>query len=208
MHSISKMIIFLNGPSSSGKTSIAKCIQEKYRKPLIHIGIFVFMDLIHSNFKGVKDKKTSLGFYFTPKTINGNKVYSFNVGPYGEKIIKLAFKCMKLLSKGEIGLVVEEVISTEKGFANYLSIFKNQKVYFVGVKCPLKVIEEREKKRGNRICGQSRAVFSRVHPKKREYDIEIDTSKFSPEQCADMILDYIVENPKPGAWNKLYRKDL
>ncbi|MBS0585452.1 MAG: hypothetical protein JSR76_04015 [Verrucomicrobia bacterium] len=36
------MIIFLNGTSSAGKTSVAKKIQELYPEPLLHMGIDSF----------------------------------------------------------------------------------------------------------------------------------------------------------------------
>lgn len=200
------MIIFLNGPSSSGKTSIARCLQDKYPTPLVHIGTFTFMDLIHSNFKGIKNRKTSLGFYFSPKVVNGKKVYQLGRGQYGRKLLKSAFDFIKILAKDNNNLIIEEVISTRKELVNYLSIFKDQQVYFVGVKCPLKIIEERERERGNRIRGQARSVFSKVHPKNRRYDIEINTSKYNPDQCAEIILNFITKNTKASAWNLLYEK--
>ena len=32
-------IIYLNGPSSSGKTTLAKALQESFVEPFLHIGI-------------------------------------------------------------------------------------------------------------------------------------------------------------------------
>jgi chloramphenicol 3-O phosphotransferase len=32
-------IIYLNGPSSSGKTTLAKALQEEFEQPFLHIGI-------------------------------------------------------------------------------------------------------------------------------------------------------------------------
>jgi chloramphenicol 3-O phosphotransferase len=197
------MIILLNGPSSSGKTSIAQAIQEKYDKPIIHVGTFSFMDMVHSSFKGLKNSRTSLGFYFTPKIVNGARVYNFGQGPYGDKIIKSAFRCIKLLSETN-DLIIEEVISSKKELLSYLEILNGQNVYFVGVKCPLGIIEQREKGRNNRIPGQSKAVYFKIHPKTRKYDLELDTSKLSPEECATTILSYVTKNPNPKAWNLSY----
>lgn len=199
------MIIFLNGPSSSGKTSIAKCVQKKYATPLIHIGVFSFMDLIHSNFKGMKNKKTALGFYFSLKTVNDKKVLKFSQGMYGKKILKSAFVCMRLLAQKN-DMIIEEVVSNSKELFSYLEILKGQKVYFIGVKCPLGIIEKREKERQDRIPNQSKAVYSKVHPKNRKYDLEVNTSKSSPEQCAITILNFVSRNSEPNAWNLLYNK--
>lgn len=32
-------IIYLNGPSSSGKTTLAKALQHAFEKPFLHVGI-------------------------------------------------------------------------------------------------------------------------------------------------------------------------
>jgi chloramphenicol 3-O phosphotransferase len=58
----------------------------------------------------------------------------------------------------------------------------------VGVLAPLHVLEEREKARGNRIAGEARAQVDVVH-REIEYDLTVDTSCQSPEECAGTILD-------------------
>jgi chloramphenicol 3-O phosphotransferase len=61
------------------------------------------------------------------------------------------------------------------------------KVYFVGVFAPLEIIEEREKLRNTSPCGHARSHYDTVHHNMK-YDLEIDTSKQSAEECADQII--------------------
>jgi chloramphenicol 3-O phosphotransferase len=57
----------------------------------------------------------------------------------------------------------------------------------VGVVAPTDVLEERERARGNRIVGEARAQVDVIH-RGIEYDLTVDTSRQSPEECARSIL--------------------
>ena len=58
---------------------------------------------------------------------------------------------------------------------------------FVGVICPLAVTEKRETERGDRTVGTARYQFERVHAHDC-YDVEVDTSVLSVEECVARIL--------------------
>ena len=64
---------------------------------------------------------------------------------------------------------------------------EHREILFVGVHCPLAILEERERKRGDRKIGLAKTQFEVVHLGK-DYDLEFDTSVMSPEQCAKKIL--------------------
>lgn len=64
--------------------------------------------------------------------------------------------------------------------------------HFVGVRCALSVLEEREKKRADRRVGLSRWQFDRVHERK-VYDLEVNTENQTADACAAMILKTIEE---------------
>lgn len=67
---------------------------------------------------------------------------------------------------------------------------------FVGVHCPLDVLEQREMERQDRTLGQARAQFPLVHAH-GAYDLEVDTSVASAEACAVEIKRRL-EDGKPG----------
>jgi chloramphenicol 3-O phosphotransferase len=59
-------------------------------------------------------------------------------------------------------------------------------VLFVGVKCPLEVLEAREKGRGDRTLGQAAGQAGIIH-QNCIYDLEVDTSQLSAAECAEQI---------------------
>ncbi len=67
-----------------------------------------------------------------------------------------------------------------------IDVFEGLDVLFVGVVCPLEVLEAREKDRGDRTLGQARGQAGIIH-QNCIYDLEVDTSKLSASECADQI---------------------
>ncbi len=83
-----------------------------------------------------------------------------------------------------------------------LELFEGIDVFFVGVHCPLSELEKREKERKNRRAGMARKQFDQVHSK-AIYDIEVDTSLLSSEECADRILGYLQKPRQPTAFEQM-----
>ena len=67
-----------------------------------------------------------------------------------------------------------------------LQVFEGFEVLFVGIMCPLDVLEVREKDRGDRTLGQGRGQAGIIH-QNCIYDLEVDTSQLSAAECADQI---------------------
>jgi chloramphenicol 3-O phosphotransferase len=61
-------------------------------------------------------------------------------------------------------------------------------VLWVGVRCPLAIIEQRERDRGDRPVGAARGHYRLTHSY-RGYDMTVDTSSATPEACAAQIMD-------------------
>jgi chloramphenicol 3-O phosphotransferase len=55
------------------------------------------------------------------------------------------------------------------------------------VHCPLAVAERRERERGDRIVGTARGQHALVHTF-RKYDVDVDTSVATPQECEEAIL--------------------
>jgi len=56
-------------------------------------------------------------------------------------------------------------------------------------------LEEREASRGNRIAGEARSQVDVIHHG-IEYDLIVDTSRQSPDECARSILAALMRCPE------------
>ena len=75
--------------------------------------------------------------------------------------------------------------------------------YVIGVQCPLEVLEARELQRKDRTLGQARLQFPVIH-KYASYDLEVDTSALSADECAEKIIARLAL--PPAAFKRLNPK--
>jgi chloramphenicol 3-O phosphotransferase len=76
-------------------------------------------------------------------------------------------------------------------------------IWLVGVHCSLAELERREQARGDRQSGLAREQFFTIHTD-IQYDIEIDTSLASIDECAVNIKDATTRQTHPAALQRLY----
>ena len=86
-----------------------------------------------------------------------------------------------------------------------VTAFEGIEVFFVAVRCPLEILERREKTRGDRREGMARYQHQQVHSH-GIYDIEVDTSAISSSECAARILERMRSGPPPSAFGSLTTK--
>ena len=82
-------------------------------------------------------------------------------------------------------LIVDEVMLAEDR-ADYDQLLSEFALFVVGVFAPLGVLEERERRRGDRMVGLARWQCDRLHAG-ITYDFEVDTTTYSPMECAKLI---------------------
>jgi chloramphenicol 3-O phosphotransferase len=82
-------------------------------------------------------------------------------------------------------------------------LYKNY-VLFVGLHCLLEELERREQKRDARRQGFARQQFDNIHIGKI-YDLKLDTSVFSAEECVERVVDFYNKN-EPRAFEEMRAK--
>lgn len=194
------MIILLNGCSSSGKTTIARAIQHLSKKPWLLIGIDTFIQMMPPAYVGFGDKADQ-GFHFIPEHDEIGPLMRIECGPFGDAVIDSTPNVIQTLVNGGHNVILDEVLFGEEDLARYTEALEHQPIYFIGVMCDLKILQERELLRGDRAIGLGRDQFGRVHTPERSYDMTVDTTHTSAFDCANAILRFIEENPNPqGFW--------
>lgn len=199
-------LIFLNGPSSSGKTSIVRALQDLFQEPYLRVSIDGFLATMPRRFWGPDAKQANLGFEWVQSQDEQGPLTLVTVGPWGAKLIAGMYSALANLVEAGNNVVMDDVMLRKQSLFQAVHALKNLKVYFVGVKAPLPVLEERERARGDRALSMARGQHRLVHAIVYEYgayDFEIDTSLHTPEACAQLIKKYIDEHQWPQAFAKL-----
>lgn len=169
-------IFLLNGCSSAGKTTLVKEIQCLSNDFWLTFGIDNILDAMPDKYVGASEKANE-GFKFVPSTDKGGfSITEVKVGSIGKKVAALAPKIVEQLADSGFNVIVDEVIWERKDLEGYVLNLKNHQVYFINVYCELPVMEEREKKRGDRQLGMARWQFAKMKNLVWNYDLEIDTS--------------------------------
>lgn len=190
-------IIFLNGSCSAGKSSIASQLQRMVH-PSLHVGMDHYIKMMDRDYFD-KGPFASQGFYFEKDPENPSIITHIKLGPVGEQFTYAMRRSIKALIDNQFNLIIEELLFDDKAFKDYLELFRDYKVYFIAIKPPLQIAEQREKERGNRIIGLAKAQYDHVY-KNKIFDLEIDSSLCSPRECADKIMEFIQNQPNPRAF--------
>lgn len=191
MHSISPgTIIILNGASSSGKTSILKCIQDTFSEPFLDAGIDKFIWMLPKRFLDRPLWDDVLGL-------------AIKSGENGRKLFNGMHHAIAALSLQGNNVVADHVLVEKAWWVECASLFHSLPAYLVKVYCPLEILVERERQRSNRTPGQAKAQYDRVHLY-QACDLEIDSSQSSPQEGAEMIHTFIKSGIAPQAFGLLH----
>lgn len=203
-------VIILNGPSAAGKTSIQNEIQKKFPELYLKVGIDTFFDALIPNPDLTDFEKTKEFSQYTNDGIliravrlendkEGHQIVPLTVGPAGDRIIYGMHAAIQAYASRGNNLVVDYILYKPEWLPDLVNALKaNNKVYLIGVKAPLSVLEEREKKRATSPVGHARSHYETVHSH-MVYDLELDVSTLTPEESALKIQQFIEKNPHPKA---------
>jgi chloramphenicol 3-O phosphotransferase len=173
---VNTQVIVLNGASSSGKTSIARCLQAMLTTPWLLLGID---DLIRAMpDRGIEDG-TLLHIGATGQV---------EVGPEWRNLEASWYIGIAAIAASGTGVIVDEVFLDGGGSQERLrTVFGGLEVLWVGVKCDREVASAREALRPDRVAGMTESQAAVVHEGVM-YDLIVDTSHASSESCAARVL--------------------
>ena len=149
------MILFLNGCSSSGKTTVAKAIQHLSDKPWLLLGIDTFFQMMPLKYVGFGEKAHE-GYHFIQNHDKEGPLMHIESGSFGKAVTQSIPKVVQTLANDGHDLIVDEVLFSDAELENYMQVLDGQTVYFIGVMCDLKTLQEREILRGDRALGLGR----------------------------------------------------
>lgn len=189
-------IIYLNGTSSAGKSSIARALEDMLDDLYLHVALDVFLQMIPPH-----GWEREGGAVIAP--LNEEEGLQVEFGPLCQTLFSGFHRSLAALASAGNNLIVDDVLLEQRWLREAVEALASHEVCFVGVRCPVEVAEERELARGNRIVGTARGQYNLAHAH-GAYDVEVDTSQLTPEECAKWILEAQQQMPHPSAFERLY----
>ena len=162
-----KCVILLNGPSSAGKSTLSRTLQNRIQEekrecyPVISIDDFM-------------------------KLATDETIYEDDVFEISGDMCSAALDALKTCP----GVIIDHVITSERIFRQLTQMLAGYRLLAVHVTCPLQILREREIARKNRCLGSAEASFTYLYPREG-YDITVDTSVMTSAQCAGKISEIL-----------------
>lgn len=161
-------LILLNGATSSGKSSIARALQNMIDEPFWHFSI---------------DHLRDAGVLPHDRIERGE----FQWSAMREAFFEGFHQSLPAFASAGNNLIVEHIIETQAWMRRLVHLLSGFDVFLVGIHCPLDELERREKARGDRPAGGARRDFETIH-ENAIYDLELNGLQ-SPDENARLVID-------------------
>jgi chloramphenicol 3-O phosphotransferase len=175
-------IVFLNGTSSSGRTSIAQQLMQILRRPYFHLSV--------DGFNGMRSAAAT------------SELSAAEVAEVLERTVLGFHRAVAGMAEAGNDIVVDHGLGEPHWFTDCLTQWKNFDVVFIAVRCSLTELARRERLRGDRQPGRAAEQFDRVHAH-GGYDVECDTELNHPRDCAMQIKDFLATPDQSRAFDRL-----
>ena len=160
-------IIFLNGVTSSGKTSIVEALQERRDQFFYVVANDLFQEMV------------------------GEQYLEENYWKYLSEVIILMYHTAKLYSDLGKNVIIDGILverdEIKPHYEQLMEIMKDSPLSIVEVYCPLDICRQRNIERGDRYESQSDEQ-AELMSKDIKYAMRVDTSVNTPAACAEQIV--------------------
>lgn len=179
-------VIVLNGGSSSGKSSLARCLQDVLPEPWLTFGVD---DLIRAMPAAMQDSDAGIEFAADGGVVVGEEF----------RVLDVAWsRGIAAMARAGARMIVDDVfLGGPASQDRWRAALDGLEVLWVGVRCDPDVAAPREAARGDRIGGMAASQATVVHDGVR-YDLEVDTSRTATRDCAGIVADHVVRRQRSG----------
>lgn len=178
-------IIILNGPSSSGKTTLALALQKQLDIPFIRFSFDLFLD-----HKALPSEQIKNG--------------TFSWDAMRLSLFRGIHQCIPALATAGNNIIFDHIIETKTWLHELVSLVSELDVFFVGLHCSLPELERREIQRGDRRRGEAQLDFQTVHSI-TSYDLKLN-SENPLEENVNLLIQAWEERKRPSALDRMIQE--
>jgi chloramphenicol 3-O phosphotransferase len=189
-------IFLVNGPSSAGKTTLCRALQAAIAEPYLVVGFddFIFMSAPRyyrgsdTAVQTERDAFTAAGAEMVTTSAPGAPPsVTARFGPVYRRLLDSMAPAVRTLVDGGNPVIFDHVLHDEAMHRSCRNAFAGLDVFAVGVTCPVEILEQRERARGDRVLGRARGLADVVHTF-MAYDVTVDTGSKQTQDCVAEIL--------------------
>ncbi|MGZ3698167.1 MAG: phosphotransferase-like protein [Bdellovibrionota bacterium] len=167
------MIVFLNGSSSSGKSTLARALQE------------LLLPACWLNFS-----IDSVMYTLPPSVLARMTSGASNPGLDFPRLEEAFYRAAREIAAAGWDLILDHAVVTAESASMFRSRFEGVPCLMVGLDCALDELRRRERARGDRGIGEAEAQAPLVH-RHFEYDLRVNTSSEDPTALARQIQELL-----------------
>ena len=160
-------IIFLNGVTSSGKTSIVEALQNRDDAYFYVVANDLFQEMV------------------------GEKFLRENYWEHLSRVILLMYHTARLYADMGHDVLIDGILveqpEIKPHYRQFMDIMSDSRVDVVEVYCPLEVCRERNIARGDRYETQSQEQHA-IMAEDIRYSCRVETHLHTPKECAEQIM--------------------
>ena len=160
-------IIFLNGVTSSGKTTIVEALQARRDVFFYVVANDLFQEMV------------------------GEQYLEEDYWKYLSEVIIMMYHTAKLYSDMGKNVLIDGILVEREEirphYQQLMEIMKDSPLDIVEVYCPLEICKQRNVERGDRYESQSEEQ-AELMSRDIKYSMRVDTSVNSAEECAEQIV--------------------
>lgn len=160
-------ILYLNGVTSAGKTSIVEALQNREDVFFYVVANDLFQEMV------------------------GEKYLRENYWKYLSQAVLMMYHTARLFSDMGHHVLIDGILveqpEIKPHYEKLMEILKDNPLDIVEVACPLEICRQRNLALGDRYETQSGEQYG-IMAKNIRYSCRVETDKHSPEECADQIM--------------------
>lgn len=180
-------VIFLNGASSAGKTTLGRALQDQLKEPFLLLGLDTCFDTVPAKWAGgPPGPYAEDGFAYTEMaTEDGHPVLAITYGPVGWRILSGFHRAVAGLLQAGNSVIIDEMLLGERVRDDWLEVLHPFQPFLVAVTCEIEELERRERTRTSRP-GLARWSARQAHVGVT-YDLIVDTTRSDAMDLAALI---------------------
>lgn len=190
-------VVLINGTSSAGKTTLALCLQRAAPDYWHYWALDQFRDGMPPRYRGlnsVEGEPGARGLNVVPVAHSTGRVSEIQFGDLGLRMLRGMRRAAASFAREGNNLIIDDLCLEPEYLRDYVVALQGLDVLYVGLRCPLDVLEKREAERLGRFPGTAIRQDERVH-QLAVYDVEIDTSEVSANAAAQVVLERLAQGP-------------